>query len=443
MPREVLKCRRIRYLEQYQRWPNLVITIMSSGSDVHGEAIRQHWTDKTLKNDPEMTDVARMQALFDRYTTWLPSRSDVASCHTRGSIMVIGTTGFLGPHIIASLLNRSAHSDILCLNRGGDGEHRTLTALQAIMGGASTVISRLRFISVDVTQPNFGLSSAQAITLASQVEHLVFSAWDPHWTRSLQHFEPLLEAIVHAINFCTTGTRCTCITFISSVCAVGNWPLVNPDRPSIPEEVVSDHRCAMPHGYGESKHVAERLLAEANKRLNVPLNIVRVGQIGGPFSPVAGAWPRQGWLFSIMMASSRLGYFPAGVQPLDWIPVDTLAGSIAMCATEPLDGTNVRVFNIVHPRPHAWRLLYETLRGQFGLNAQLVSLSEWLGHVPAGKLKLLGFLKALRGGREHNMSYENARARRLLGNVPPITADMLCRWLESWNLQENIARARL
>lgn len=50
------------------------------------------------------------------------------------------------------------------------------------------------------------------------------------------------------------------ITFVSSICAVGNWPRERPTQPVIPEEIVRDSRSAMEHGYGESKCVAEQIL---------------------------------------------------------------------------------------------------------------------------------------------------------------------------------------
>ncbi|KAJ6191700.1 hypothetical protein J3E72DRAFT_205469, partial [Bipolaris maydis] len=125
----------------------------------------------------------------------------------------------------------------------------------------------------------------------------------------------------------------TRITFISSICAVGDWPLRHPDRPIIPEEVVWDCDSAMPTGYGQSKCVAEQLLAKAHEIANVRVNILRAGQIGGPVSSKDCAWPRQGWLYSIIHLSKDWR-FPKHVQPLIG-SVDVLAHGIANCLKRP------------------------------------------------------------------------------------------------------------
>ncbi|KAF2022568.1 hypothetical protein EK21DRAFT_16129, partial [Setomelanomma holmii] len=162
----------------------------------------------------------------------------------------------------------------------------------------------------DMTKPNFGLAALQAGLLASQVDELIFNAWDPHWGRKLTYFESFLVGIRNAVDFCATAYQRPRITFVSSICAVGDWPIFHPINPAIPEAVVWDNRSAMPHGYGESKCVAEQVLAKAHEVSGIPVNIVRAGQIGGPSQSSVGTWPRQGWLYSIILASSKLGVFP-------------------------------------------------------------------------------------------------------------------------------------
>jgi thioester reductase-like protein len=154
------------------------------------------------------------------------------------------------------------------------------------------------------------------------VDELVFNAWDPYWGKKLADFDPFLRGIRNAIDFCASASKRPRITFVSSICAVGDWPLIHPRDPAIPEAVVQDNRSAMPNGYGESKCVAEQILAKANEVSGIPVNIVRAGQIGRLLIPSMGAWARQGWLYSVMMASKRLGTFPTHVVSLDWIPVD-------------------------------------------------------------------------------------------------------------------------
>lgn len=98
---------------------------------------------------------------------------------------------------------------------------------------------------------------------------------------------------------------------------------------------------------------------------------------------------------------------------------------------------------MVHPQPVPWSMLYHTLRRQYNMAGDLVSLPQWLAHPAAKKAKLHGFLEATRGGREHNMSFSNERAVQVLPSVQPITQELLSDWLKSWGLQRTESRARL
>jgi thioester reductase-like protein len=390
------------------------------------------------------TDTKGMQTMLERYTKLMPKASRVS--HTsKGpkTLVVIGSTGFLGPHIVASLLSAHKHSDIFCLNRSPDARERTELALQQHGSDYSRQSPRLDFWVTDITQPDFGLTSLQAGLLASQVDELIFNAWDPNWGKKLLYFDPFLGGIRNAINFCASASKRPRITFISSICAVGDWPLLHPREPVIPEAVLQDHRSAMPNGYGESKCVAEQILAKANEISRVPVNIVRAGQIGGPSVPSMGAWSRQGWLYSVMMASKRLGTFPTHVVPLDWIPVDLLAEGIASSTLRRPRFSEVEVFNALHPNAASWSLLCRTLRSSFGLQAEEESMPEWLARLDPNRMKVHGFLSAFGNGREYDMNFRNQNALEVLPSVPVITEELLSRWLANWKLTLGNSNAKL
>ncbi|KAF2818225.1 NAD(P)-binding protein [Ophiobolus disseminans] len=348
-----------------------------------------------LSCERKKTNVKEMQKTFESYTNQLPHTAD--ACYMlNGSrtLAVIGSTGFLGPYIIASLLSIHKHSEILCLNRSPDGQQRTESALSTL-----TTDAQLRFWVTDITQSKLGLTALQVAFLASRVDELIFNAWDPHWGKDLAYFNSFLSGIRNAIDLCAAGSRRPRIIFVSSICAVGNWPLINPTDPTIPEAVVWDSRCAMPHGYGESKCVAEQILAKAHE--------------------------------------------VSGVPPLDWIPVDILAEGIANITMRPPNGLGVDVFNALHPNAAQWALLYQTLQTRFGLSSTEESLPEWLDRFDPTYMKLHGFLSAAGNGREHNMTFKNQKALEVLPLVPEITEDLLARWLTDWSLTADVLSAKL
>lgn len=84
------------------------------------------------------------------------------------------------------------------------------------------------------------------------------------------------------------------MTFISSLAAIGNWPILHPGKPLIPESPAQDSNVTMRMGYGESKNVAEQILTHANKICGIPVSIIRAGQIGGALKIALESWPSQG-----------------------------------------------------------------------------------------------------------------------------------------------------
>ncbi|KAJ6192195.1 hypothetical protein J3E72DRAFT_379984 [Bipolaris maydis] len=302
------------------------------------------------------------------------------------------------------------------------------------MGDISSVRRRLEFLVTGIMSHAREPRQDPIAKSMPQINELVFNAWDTNWSKSIGSFEYLLEGLRRVVDLLASAGGFTRITFISSICAVGDWPLRHPDRPIIPEEVVWDCDSAMPTGYGQSKCVAEQLLAKAHEIANVRVNILRAGQIGGPVSSKDCAWPRQGWLYSIIQSSIKIGVFPKHVQPLDWIPVDVLAHGIANCLKRPCPSDGLQVFNMIHPHPNSWDLLHEVLRTRFGIPVQSVDMPDWLRRMNQGNLRIHNFLSTQGNGRETSMIYENARAKEILPPISSIDADLLVTWLRGWGL---------
>jgi thioester reductase-like protein len=148
----------------------------------------------------------------------------------------------------------------------------------------------------DVTRSDLGLTSAQIKEMGATVSEVIFNAWNPNWIAPLEQFGPLLHAVENAIAFSVSSVMRPRVTFISSVCAIGEWPRNHPEQPKIPEELVRDRSNAMTKGYGKSKYAAELLLGQASDKFGLEVVIARVGQIGGPAlqSTTEQMWPIQG-----------------------------------------------------------------------------------------------------------------------------------------------------
>jgi len=319
------------------------------------------------------------------------------------TIAIIGTTGFLGPYITASLLQKHPHTTILCLNRSKDAEQRTTSSLTHI---SNENLTRLTFITTDITLPNLGLSPTQYTHFTTSVSEIVFNAWNANWATPLVGYLPLLNAVQHVITACIASPLDPRIVFMSSNTSIMNHPTQHPSTPLIPEVPAWDFSSAANTGYGQSKCLAEQLLSRAGQQHGLRVAIVRAGQIGGASSalPEAPQWPIQGWLWVIFKTSQKLGYWPVRMNAVDWIPVDALAEGIAnVTLSQPssdAETNTVKVYNMMHPRPAPWALLQKVLVERLGLGVRECSLPQWLGMLDPQKFKMHAFLMEAGEGRE-------------------------------------------
>ena len=404
----------------------------------------QHGENKQTKMQEEQAavNIPEMQRVVQRlghFCTRL--RTARRSQTVDKKIALLGSTGFLGPWIAVALLRLHPGSQIVCVNRREGAERQLSKAATSLLDDTSTM-SRLQCHVMDVTDPRCQAGSALA-SILSGVDEVVFNSWSTDWAAPLQAFEPFLGALRRIIDLSATNIWPPRITFISSISAVGNWPIMHPQSSLIPEELIDDMESALPHGYGESKWVAEHMLGRASKMLDLRVNIIRPGQIGGPANTTLAEWPRQGWLYLIIRESRKQKTFPANVQPLDWIPVDALARGIAEATKGETADERLCVFNMVHTHPADWDLLRSSLEQTLGLSISPIGLSQWLSRTDPQMNKLYGFLKSLGDGREKHMTFQNKRAAAILPPLPKIDHELLGKWMESWGLNNGSVRPRI
>lgn len=352
-------------------------------------------------------------------------------------IAILGSTGFLGPYLVAALLRMNDQSQILCLNRCIDGEERTVSVVKQLDPESLHYQGRLSFFTTDITKPLLGLDCVLYQILASEFDEIIFNAWSTSWSVPLEHFEPLLCALRSVIHICTTSPRKPRLIFISSISALGNWSKLHPTQPMLPEEPAWDKASATRDGYGQSKQIAEQMIAQAHDERQIRAAIVRAGLIGGPSStqPRSLSWPIQGSVYVLIKTSQKMGKWPAQINALDWIPVDALAEGIGGITTRTPSDKEVLVYNMMHPKPAPSILLYRTLKKNFGLIAEPASLPEWLENLNP-KSKLHAFLDQAGMGREQEgMVFHNQNALSLLPKVERITEQQLTIWLDGWDLK--------
>jgi thioester reductase-like protein len=398
-----------------------------------------------LEPDVTRSRTSDMDELILKYTQGLKKLSTTENTSKgRLTVALVGSTGYLGPQILASLMANSTVSSIYCLNRSTDAKERTAKELEIHVGETKAKFDHVKFLVADIGARQLGLSDGDFAQL-SQVNSIVYNAWRPDFSLPISSFEkPFLSGLRNIIDWSCQSLQRPRITFISSVAAVGHWPIVFPQETVIPEAQITDNNVAMHMGYGESKGVAERILHIAHKQCGIPVNIIRTGQIGGPSSSSGGQMPEQGWLLALCRASRALGALPTRVAALDWLPVDALAKQISEVVANEGGHGGYRVFNLVHPDRQPWDLFLNTLMDRRGLDVDKVSLPEWLDkldekaredagdHQQLEAWKIADFLRSLGDGMEH-MKIAGENIGKISKFEPELlNMELLEQWVRDW-----------
>lgn len=386
----------------------------------------------------EATTAARMLAVLEKFTLGLSPKLNV---------ILTGSTGSLGTHVLKALLDDPKICNIYCLNRAADARKRQQKAL-GTYGVGDALSSKAHFFQAHFGDPYFGLPKADFAMLVNKVDIILHNAWKVDFNHKLESFEDVhIRGVRNFVDFCNCSRRNPHLAFVSSVSAVQNWNACYKDVP-VPECVVDNFSVALQMGYGQSKHVSERLLGIAQKA-GVNASVLRVGQIGGPLSMDAGEWNRTEWFPTLLMTSKTLGCIPATLGAIDWIPVDTLARILVDIVHDLARSGQPQTFNLVNPHRAEWSVLLSVVQERWGLKA--VTFEEWVQKLSAMEasgnmdfdslpaLKMLDFFAGMANdlkdtsNRTLDFVTENGqRASKAMADISPIDARALNIWLDQW-----------
>lgn len=271
----------------------------------------------------------RVDALVKRYTDDLHQPgvgtngvSGINGAVKKRAVILTGSTGSLGTYILNNLLNNSSVSKVYCLNRTTDAQGRQTQSFKqkGLTSLEGSQADKVEFHTVSLNKEHFSLSDTTIYTkMLSTVDTVIHNAWRMDFNISVESFQDQIQAVRRLIDFCTQSTHHAHFYFMSSIGAIGEWK--RSDGDTVPEVPFESCDVALRQGYGEAKHICERICLAASK-MGVSTTILRLGQIGGPTTE-AGMWNPWEWLPAIVQTSKSIGKIPRtlGAAPLDWIPV--------------------------------------------------------------------------------------------------------------------------
>ncbi|KAH0578471.1 hypothetical protein H2248_003619 [Termitomyces sp. 'cryptogamus'] len=325
---------------------------------------------------------AAMEAMITKYSSGfdVPLPPSQSSAPSSVVVLLTGSTGNLGSQILAKLLEDTHVEKVYAYNRPSKTGKKTLLQRHSEkfeevgLDVALLKSEKLVLISGDAAEPNLGLAEDFYSLLRQTVNVVIHNAWRLDFNLSLVSYEPNIRSTRHFIDLVRLGPNPlnSRFLFVSSIAAVQNW---DKSKGVVPEDVMEDVSVALGSGYGEAKHVSERIL------LNSGLQALsfRVGQIIG--RRPKGVWPTTEWFPILIKSSVSLGFIPDAPGLASWLGADTISATIVDLALRKPSTPLPRVLNLVHPRPvqqsDIIRSIKKAIAEILGHDLKLVPSSQW------------------------------------------------------------------
>ncbi|KAH9482033.1 Adenylate-forming reductase Nps11 [Psilocybe cubensis] len=241
-----------------------------------------------------------VDAMVGKYTVGLGETATHKAGSSLGSapvdkgnmvVLLTGSTGNLGAQILESLLRDGRVQKVYALDRPASvslSQRQAERFEDKLLDVTLLSSSKLVPLECDAAQRNLGAAQEVYDELRSSVTTIIHNAWKLDFNQSLSSFEPNVRATRNLVALARSSAHTASLRFVftSSISSAASW---DQSLGAYPEEIVLDSRYAVGNGYGESKYVAERILAQSG--LNA--TSLRIGQITG--GAPNGAWATSDW----------------------------------------------------------------------------------------------------------------------------------------------------
>lgn len=289
-------------------------------------------------------------------------------------ILLTGSTGFLGTHLLRELLDATT-ARVWCLVRARDAAHALARIADAAAHHGLPGLPAGRVIPLpgDLAAPRLGLAPDEFRELTRSIDIIYHAGAIVNF---IYPYEELRAANV-------TGTR----EVIRLACVAGGIPVHYVSTTAVlaglgvmgVREVTEDttlaHADRLRVGYVETKFVAEELLRNAG-RAGLPVAIYRPLDIVG--SRRTGVWNTATEMCALVRFIADTGLAPGIDLPLDFVPADTCAAAIRHISS--LEGATGRTYHLASPEHALLGSLVDRLR-PYGFRVSEVPFGIWVGEL--------------------------------------------------------------
>ena len=284
-------------------------------------------------------------------------------------IFLTGATGFVGAFLLHELLSRTS-AEVRCLVRaatpeeGGGRLRRRLEGLQLWEGAFE---ARIVPVAGDLTRPRLGLECQELERLAEHVDMIYHcgarvSEIQPYSTLKGANVEGTREVVRLAFRAAADLHHVSTLDVFPSS-APGGFVAYEGAPPEPWQE--------LDRGYGQSKWVAEKLVANARER-GLSARVYRLGAISG--HSLTGIGNPDDFMSRYLVGCIELGLVPEEAAPADLTPVDYLARALVHLSLNGEDKAGV--YHFANPCPLPMPEVAEYVRG-VGHPLEAVPYRRW------------------------------------------------------------------
>ncbi|KAF7347157.1 Acetyl-CoA synthetase-like protein [Mycena venus] len=341
-------------------------------------------------------------------------------------VLLTGSTGGLGSHILEILLALPSVERVYAFNRRGRrpaSERQKEAFIDRALDIDLLSSEKLVYLEGDTAREDLGLPLDVWTMVRNTTTVIVHNAWTLDFNKSLSSFEPHVKGTRNLIDLARQSPNESGVRFLftSSIGSALGW---DRNLGPFPEELQLNADVAIGSGYGESKYVSERILAASG----LDATSFRIGQVLS--------------LWGISLRIHRVLWPGSLPEAVSRAIVDA-----ALSAEKP-----PFAINLVHPRPVPWNSLMSAMASTVQL--PLVPFADWVqqlqdhsSHATAEDienipgLKLLDFFKGVLSG-SGNVEFATVKAQamsesmKLLG---PLNEDDAKKWMHYWREKKFIA----
>ena len=265
---------------------------------------------------------------------------------TVGNVLLTGSTGFLGIHVLKELIDRADVPVIWCMVRG-ENEEKAANRLKQMLfyyfgkNYKELFGERLRIALGDVTQ---------AISIDGRVD-TVFNcaAMVKHFSRTTEIEDVNIGGAVNCVRFCLkTGAR---LVHVSTYSTAGLSVNGMPGHDAVQTEQNLYYGQYMENQYIHSKFVSERVVLEAVAVHGLNGKVMRVGNLAprstdGEFQINFQTNSAMGRIRVFKM----LGCYPYEMsdEPMEFSPINEVAHSIVLLSQTPVENCLFHPYNNHH-----------------------------------------------------------------------------------------------